>query len=281
MSLKSRLHLLARNFSRNLLKAVHTLSSSGYSFITINLNGEIFKFYTHYEGVLVINELLILNQYNFVYRLKPRVTIDLGAHIGVFTISVAKNIIDLYGNGLVIAVEPNIVNYYTLVNNIKINGVGKVVKAIKAAVASNQGFVEVEWIGIRDYVRTITMDSLIEIVRDEGYSEVDLVKIDIEGAELDILINDVNWLKYVKALVMELHPQIYGLKGLKAIFKNLKKQGFNVICVENIVDSRLALLRWLRRVTPSPSWLIMTLWRLLITPIINEHRIRYFIAIKE
>jgi FkbM family methyltransferase len=187
MSTLLSLGLVARDLVYRLLKVMHTLSSSNYSMITVRYNNRKLKFYTHYEGLQVIDELLVLNQYGLAYRLKPRVVIDVGAHIGAFSIPMALNILDLYGDGLVIAVEPATINYRALVNNIVINGVEKIVKPIKVAVSLNQGSMEIEWIGMREHVPSTTMAQLLELIKSEGYSSIDLIKMDIEGAELDII----------------------------------------------------------------------------------------------
>ena len=89
MSTVLSLGLATRDFVYRLLKIMHMLSSSNYSMITVKYNNRKLKFYTHYEGLQVIDELLILNQYDLAYRLKPRVVVDVGAHIGGF----------LYSNG--------------------------------------------------------------------------------------------------------------------------------------------------------------------------------------
>mgnify|MGYP000069243375 CR=1 FL=1 len=106
-------------------------------------------------------------------------------------------------------------------------------------------------------------------------------KIDIEGAELDILTNNINWLKHVNVLVMELHPHVYGFKGLKDIIKNLKEQGFNLIQVENVISSKLAFLKFAKNMVPNPSWLVIVIWKSLITLLYPEHRVKYFFAWRE
>jgi len=50
------------------------------------------KLYTHYEGLQVIDELLLLGEYAKVFELKPKTVIDIGAHIGVFTVMTGKYI---------------------------------------------------------------------------------------------------------------------------------------------------------------------------------------------
>jgi predicted O-methyltransferase YrrM len=139
-----RLGLATRDLVYKLLKVIHAFSSSNYSMITVKYDNKKLKFYTHYEGLQVIDELLVLNQYNLAYKLKPRSVIDIGAHIGAFSIPMALNILDLYGDGVVVAVEPVTINYRALVNNIMINGVDKIVKPVKVAVSINNGFIEIE-----------------------------------------------------------------------------------------------------------------------------------------
>jgi FkbM family methyltransferase len=99
----------------------------------------------------------------------------------------AKHIKEVCNNGLIIAIEPVSINYNAMLNNIEINMVKDIVKPIRAAVASKEDYIEVEWIGVRERVKTVTMNRLIEIVKEKGYNYIDLVKIDIEGAELEIL----------------------------------------------------------------------------------------------
>lgn len=115
-----RLGLVARDLVYKLLKVIHAFSSSNYSMITVKYYNKRLKFYTHYEGLQVIDELLVLNQYSLACKLKPRSVIDICAHIGAFSISMALNILDLYGDGVVVAVEPVTINYRALVNNIVI-----------------------------------------------------------------------------------------------------------------------------------------------------------------
>lgn len=238
------------------------------------------RFYTHYEGLQVIDELLVLNQYDLAYKLKPRTVIDIGAHIGTFSIPMALNILDLYGGGLVVALEPATINHCALVNNIVINGVEKIVKPIKAAVSINQGSLEIEWIGMRERVSSITMAQLLELIKTKGYNSIDLIKIDIEGAELDIITKDCEWLNYTKALVMELHPWIYGTEGVMEIIKILRGKGFKVKQIERKINTKYALRKWIKIIDIAPSRLLLTLWKLFLQMYLNSIDIRYWVAIK-
>jgi FkbM family methyltransferase len=280
MSTALSLGLAARDFVYRLLKIMHMLSSSNYSMVTVKYNNRKLKFYTHYEGLQVIDELLILNQYDLAYRLKPRVVVDVGAHIGVFSIPMALNILDLYGDGLVVAVEPVTINYRALVNNILINGVEKIVKPIKAAVSVNQSPIEIEWIGMKELAASITMTQLLEFIKSNGYNTIDLIKMDIEGAELDIITKDSEWLDHTKALVMELHSWVYDIDGITKIVKTLRRKGFNVKTIERKVDTRYALTKWIKMINLGPSQLLLTLWKSILSIHPKSIDIQYWIAYK-
>jgi len=272
--------LVARDLVYKLLKVIHMFSSSNYSMVMVEYGNRKLRFYTHYEGLQVIDELLVLNQYDLAYKLKPRTVIDIGAHIGTFSIPMALNILDLYGGGLVVALEPATINHCALVNNIVINGVEKIVKPIKAAVSINQGSLEIEWIGMRERVSSITMAQLLELIKTKGYNSIDLIKIDIEGAELDIITKDCEWLNYTKALVMELHPWIYGTEGVMEIIKILRGKGFKVKQIERKINTKYALRKWIKIIDIAPSRLLLTLWKLFLQMYLNSIDIRYWVAIK-
>ena len=124
------------------------------------------------------------------------VVIDIGAHVGYYTLISAR----LTGpKGKVYAFEPDPDNHATLLRNIELNGYHNVVVARKAvsdrvgdaqlylsATASGNhsiyrhGLTESESVP----VEITTVDSMLEEL---GWPHIDLVKIDVEGAEVAVL----------------------------------------------------------------------------------------------
>ncbi len=117
--------------------------------------------------------------------------IDVGAHVGIFTVKIAQKV----KSGCVVAIEPDKVNYKHLVNNIEKNGLKNVV-TVNAALSSICGRIRlflndssVAHSIVNESKRSVEVRSftLDDLVRRLGLHRVDFVKINAEGAELDIL----------------------------------------------------------------------------------------------
>jgi FkbM family methyltransferase len=134
------------------------------------------------------------------------VAIDCGANVGTHTVEWAKR---MTGWGSVIAFEPQERIYYALAGNIAINNCFNA-RAIHAAVAAQQGTMRVpsidhlrpttfgslelkkremsEPIGQAvDYSETSLVDVRTESIDSLAVARIDLIKIDVEGMELEVL----------------------------------------------------------------------------------------------
>lgn len=132
-----------------------------------------------------------------IFQPKPGdVVIDVGAHIGLYTLRAAR---DVGATGKVIAVEPDPQSFLILKDNIAINHLTNVI-AVNAALSdtagqktfyaatdpSLSGFELQAEARTREVktVRTLTLD---ELLQNCGISHADWLKIDVEGAELKVL----------------------------------------------------------------------------------------------
>lgn len=136
-----------------------------------------------------------------------RTIVDLGANVGLTTLYLASKAPE----ARFICVEPDPSNAELLRRNV--SALPEVV-IVEAAVAKTSGTVAFDdmrpsWGGgiVRDgrlRVEAISIDDLIIRYAPEGM--IDLVKMDIEGAEADVLSGPMQWLDRVSCIVAELHP---------------------------------------------------------------------------
>jgi len=144
--------------------------------------------------------------------------IDVGAHIGGISIRVAKKV----GKGKVIAVEPDPRNFTYLLKNIELNNIRNIIP-IMTALGSENGLARFKifeesrlstFTNIHDrdskliteiYIPVMRLD---ELVRELEIDNVDIVKIDVEGAEVDVLKGAVETLrKHRPILIIEIHGE--------------------------------------------------------------------------
>ena len=80
-----------------------------------------------------------------------------------------------------------------------------------------------------EYV-TINCDPIDNILKDNGFEKVDLIKIDIEGAEVEALKGATKTLKFCRKVIVEIHHE--NLEKVKSILleNNLK---IDVIKIKN------------------------------------------------
>ncbi|HEX2230594.1 MAG TPA: FkbM family methyltransferase [Nitrososphaeraceae archaeon] len=188
-----------------------------------------------YEFYCRINKddfkIMTIHEDDIITRFTPKegdIVIDIGAHIGLYTIIGAKRV---GTQGKVVAIEADPENFEMLNRNIKLNQLTNVIPLnyavysketkIKLYLPSGEsGFTKYNtimpnWINTQEKfveVNANTLDYLLQLnkIRQE---EVNWIKIDVEGAEFEVLKGATNVLSKSKdvALLMELHgpPHIY------------------------------------------------------------------------
>lgn len=145
--------------------------------------------------------------------------LDLGANIGYFTLLAAR----LVGtSGRVYSFEPEPTNYSLLLKNIELNGYGNVV-ALQKAVSSTTGkiklFLDSKDTGAHSIYRLDGSSKFVEIdsvAPDEYFkdkvSKIDVIKMDVEGAEIAALAGMDRILKENENLKMFVEFYFPGIK---------------------------------------------------------------------
>jgi len=183
----------------------------------------------------VIDEIFVHKVYNpkhFEIQ-EGDTVVDLGAHIGIFTVFAAKTAQTVY------SYEPEPANFAMLKINIKLNHLDTKVKTFQSAVADKRGFFplyicEGSARGIASLAHRKTKNILVKAVTLEDVftenklSHIDFLKVDVEGTELDIFNSTKeSHLTAIKKIAMECHSPLIE-KRLTKLFRSV---GFRVIRV--------------------------------------------------
>ncbi len=147
------------------------------------------------------------------FAVAPRRILDLGGNIGFGSVFLAK----LFPEAEFAVVEPDPRNLALLKTNLRLNQVPA--RVIAGAIGSTAGTLKLRFgdnptcssmtgTGMHDLADAVEVKvtTIPQVMAQAGWSEVDLVKIDIEGAEEDLLARDNQWLARVGAIILEIHP---------------------------------------------------------------------------
>jgi len=142
-----------------------------------------------------------------------RVVVDVGAYIGDSAIYFA-----LKGAKRVIAIEPHPSAFFEMLDNIRLNNMESVIIPINAGLASKLGKICIENIDVSDAgvtyhrpgdcpntVPAVTLGELIS--RFSINVDNAALKMDCEGCEYDIILNDYEHVRLFRELILEYHPK--------------------------------------------------------------------------
>ena len=181
----------------------------------------------------------------FTELVKPgMVVIDVGAHVGYYSLLAARQV---GPSGKVYSFEPEPSNHQLLLENIKGNGYRNIV-AVRKAVSSHSGSTTLFLTALDNgrhsayhhglpergslAVETTTVDAFLD---SEGWPKVDLVKVDVEGAEQDVLEGMGRLLQKSTALtlIIEFSPNLLQDAGIEPLrfLEVLNGRDFEVHCI--------------------------------------------------
>ena len=164
------------------------------------------------SDLAIFDEVVIDHGYRFPLDEAPRVILDVGANIGMATLWFKAR----WPDAQVVAVEPDPGNFALLERNLKgIPGV----RTIQAALAPQDGTIGFETSGIQPsayHIRALRGDeqgvramSMATLMVHCGLDHIDLLKLDIEGAEKDVFeAADLHWMDRVRTIAVELHDRM-------------------------------------------------------------------------
>jgi len=186
------------------------------------------------DAAIITREIYFEQVYDRFYRMQSDdIVVDIGAHVGLFTLKVAKSV------KLVLAVEPHPFNYRLLTMNIALSKLENVIP-VKLALSSYSGKAKLylrstathtlkdQIFGLESgetlEVWVETLDRLIDELR---LNKVTFVKIDVEGAELDVLKGSQRVLTENDRLFLAIAAYHYPGEALE-VAEYLQTKGFKV-----------------------------------------------------
>ncbi len=181
-------------------------------------------------GVLHVMEEIEL-YYKFVKPMRGWIVMDGGAHVGIYTVEVAKTVGE---EGIVVSVEPDPDNFKILCYNLRLNNLTNVIP-IRAALGQDLGFTRLYRLGslvnvISDVTKLEQVPSVVVpkitidyIVYKLKLKSVDLLKLDVEGAEVEV-VRGMN-----KVLPLHIVGEYHGVTRLNRLKELLSEKGYRVV----------------------------------------------------
>lgn len=201
------------------------------------------KLRTGSSDVIAFRQVFILREYNFKVSFDPKFIIDGGSNIGMAAVYFANK----YPNAQIVSVEPETSNFNLLVENAKPY---PQVRPLKSGIWGHSSILRVKDLGYGNWgfiVEELTEEtpdsfratSISDIMKLANQKEIDILKLDVEGAEKEIFSENYrDWLPATKVLVVELHDRMK--EGCsKAFFKAMLEYDFEIeVMGENLICQR-------------------------------------------
>lgn len=243
---RNKLRLLEAAILQSISKAIHRLSKAIHRLSSLDKNIEEIAEKLWRDTVIEINGIMYTlvdseslsiiywpESYTSIW-FKPQrreVFVDIGAHIGKYTLTAAKIVED---EGIVVAIEPNPANYQALIKNIKLNNVRNVIALNLAAwdrdcllklftghLAGHHS-AKINWELGWSEVKARVMDNVLE---EYDIDRVDWIKIDVEGAEWEVLCG-------LRETIDEKRPRIVAevsYENIDRIKEFMEERGYGLI----------------------------------------------------
>lgn len=155
-------------------------------------------------------QVLVNNDYEIPINIRPKLIVDGGANVGYASIYFANR----YPDAQIIAVEPEISNIEVLGENT--SGYSNVT-IVQAGIWNKRTILKIENPEAEEWtfrvqeseseegsIQAITIEDIIEL---SDAKVIDILKLDIEGAEKEVFSCSQSWLDKVNIVIVELHDR--------------------------------------------------------------------------
>lgn len=203
------------------------------------------------SDIKVFQHVVQEDEYYVTLRQHPKIIIDAGANIGLTSIVFANR----YPQARIFAIEPEQSNFALLCKNA---APYTNIVPIQAALWNLNTDITLVDPGLdkwgfqvsnccdtstsrREYIKAITLDSLLA---NQHIETIDILKIDIEGAEKEVFDSSESWIGKVNIIIVELHDRIKD--GCR---ESLERATTDFSYRRNISDCNLLLAREEKLVT--------------------------------
>jgi FkbM family methyltransferase len=160
---------------------------------------------------MVLYSIFIENQYPADRGSDPRRIIDAGANVGYASVFFAHH----YPNAEIIALEPEKNNFRMLERN---TGCYQNIRRVKGALWKERTTLSManpqapSWaFQLTDKLErkgeSVNAYTVQDLMADAKWTTVDLMKIDIEGAEREVFLRNTDWLQNTRCLYIEVHDE--------------------------------------------------------------------------
>ena len=170
---------------------------------------------------------------------EPKVIVDGGANIGLASVFFSKR----YKEALIYAIEPDQSNFSTLCSNLA--NLPKV-RCIHSALWHRDAFLRIK--DINDDAWAFTVEecskdesgsfaalSIASLMQQHAIERIDLLKLDIEGAERELFSQNVDhWIMRTKYIFIELHDWLKK-DSSKSVFKTISQYNFSTSVVNGML----------------------------------------------
>lgn len=191
-----------------------------------------------YSDIAIFEQIFIDREYDIEVAFSPKNIIDLGANVGYASLFFNAK----FPQAKIIAVEPEANNFKQAQKSVASY---KNIQLFNGAIWHNNEnlFLVDNGLGEAGFMINSTEGSqrikaytIPELMNLMGASEIDILKIDIEGAEKEIFENDTTaWLPKTKVVIVETHDR-YRKGTSKAVFAAMNQYDFSLtLSGENLI----------------------------------------------